>query len=129
MKCSSPPRRSTGLPQRKARPKPVNRKRKASEFARCYGSKERVAWVKRQNCAVGSAACCGEIHNAHAFGDGTSRRADAEFILPMCDYHHRQMHYRGAMTFETMYNMNLYAASQRTNARWLAHLASGAQQD
>ncbi len=71
LKRSSPPRRST-TPTRKTRVKPVNRKRKASEFKRAYGSKERVAWVKARPCE----ACnvIGYSENAHLLGNGGAGR-------------------------------------------------------
>lgn len=62
---SSPPKRSS-------RVKNVNRRRKAKEFARAYGSKERVTWVKARPCE----ACnvIGYSGNAHLLGNGGAGR-------------------------------------------------------
>lgn len=79
-------------------PRKVNRKRKASEFARCYGSKERVQWVKSLPCAVPN--CDGQpIENAHALGGGAGRKADYQLIAPLCRAHHRYLHQHGTHQF------------------------------
>ena len=94
MKRSSPPKRETPLarrrkpiargepPVRKTRPKPVNRKRKASAFKYSYGSKERVLFVKAMPCCV-----CGAIgsENAHIGGTqhGLSLKGPYTDIVPL----------------------------------------------
>lgn len=74
------------IPRRKPVNK-INKKRKASAFARCYGSKERVEWVKSLGCNV-----CGlrPAENAHTVTDGMGRKAGYETIIPLCNYHHRR---------------------------------------
>lgn len=68
---------------RKTPVKKVNRKRKQSAFARQYGSKERVAFVKSLPCAA-----CGVIgfsENAHLLGnDGAGRKGPYTSIGPLC---------------------------------------------
>ena len=69
------------------------KKRSASEFARIYGSRERVEWVKTLPCAVASCGlscgpCDGEIHNAHTVSGGKGRKADAATVAPLCAKHH-----------------------------------------
>lgn len=83
---------------RTTRVKRVNRQRRASEFARCYGSKARVAWVKSLPCIV---AVCGVTpsENAHTVTGGMGRKADADTIAPLCHSHHRFLHQRGVETF------------------------------
>lgn len=71
----------------------VNAKRKKSEFARAYGSKERVEWVKAQACVMCShleVATVQPCHNAHTVSGGKGRKADANTIIPLCPEHHRQ---------------------------------------
>jgi hypothetical protein len=89
MKHSPLKRRSPLSPRTSGDRKPlkrVNRKRRASEFARCYGSKERVEWVKRQPCID-----CGATpsDNAHVEGEGVGRKAHHTRIVPLCRTHHR----------------------------------------
>jgi hypothetical protein len=55
--------------------------RKPSEFARIYGSKERVEWIKSLPC-VGCGATPSD--NAHTVSGGKGRKADAETIAPLC---------------------------------------------
>lgn len=69
-----------------AKPKPirkVNPKRRKSEFARTYHSKERVAFVRGLKCSA-----CGVVgysENAHVLGNGgMSRKADYTTIAPLC---------------------------------------------
>jgi hypothetical protein len=69
--------------KRGGRLKPVNRKRRTSEFARCYHSKERVAFVKSLPCA-----CCTDrltgCDNAHTRNGGAGRKGDYTTIVPLC---------------------------------------------
>lgn len=77
LKRSAPPPRGKAI-----RRKP----RKASEFARIYGSEARVRWVKSLPC-VGCGAIPSEdrpSENAHTVTGGTSRKADAATIAPLC---------------------------------------------
>lgn len=67
--------------------KPIRKKpRKPSEFARIYGSKERMEFVKSLPCAA-----CGVVgysENAHLLGSGgLSRKAGYETIAPLCGVH------------------------------------------
>ena len=65
----------------------VNRKRRAREFARSYGSSDRVEFVKALPCSV---LGCGirPSENAHLTNDGLGRKADADQIFPLCRQHH-----------------------------------------
>lgn len=80
--------------KRGGRVKPINKARRTSEFARTYGSKARVAWVKALPCSVmfcENAPC----ENAHIANAGAGRKADYRFIVPLCPHHHRLQHTRG----------------------------------
>lgn len=80
---------------RGGRPKP--KKRSASEFARIYGSRARVSFVKSMGCVFCSTlspfigrATMGECHNAHTETGGMGRKADYTTIVPLCASHHRR---------------------------------------
>jgi len=77
------PRRTPLSPRQPPRGR---RKRRPSEFARIYGSKARVAWVKALGCVI-----CGAVpsDNAHTAGGGTGYKAGYETIVPLCREHHR----------------------------------------
>lgn len=62
--------------------KPRNAKRRASEFKRWYGSKERVAWVRALPCVW----CLSRegSDNAHTENGGKGRKADYQTIAPLC---------------------------------------------
>ena len=82
IKRRKPPKKATKQPHRK----PVKRKnvaRKNQEWARAYGSPERVQWFKSQPCIL-----CGAedfTANAHTVGGGGSRKGPAESVIPLCD--------------------------------------------
>ena len=63
--------------------KRVNRKRKAKNFARAYGSELRVMYVQGLPCAA-----CGHIghsENAHIRSkSGAGRKGDASTVIPLC---------------------------------------------
>ena len=76
---------------RTGRIRPRSPERRASAFARTYGSKARVAWVKSLPCFAGPVAvvrCEGPVENAHTETGGTSYKADAATIAPLCRAHH-----------------------------------------
>lgn len=89
MKQRTPLRRRTPLP-RPSRPikrgpvKRVNRARKASSFARAYGSKERVAFVKSLPCV--NCSVVGFSQNAHGKHEkrGRGQKASYKAIIPLC---------------------------------------------
>lgn len=109
---------------RRVRPKAVNRKRKASEFKRCYQSKVRVEWVRHQKCVA-----CGYVprdegrlcENAHIETGGTGRKADRTKIVPLCWICHLQIHRVGRVTFEKVFDgIDLEKLAAQTEAAWLA---------
>ncbi len=109
---------------RKSRPKPINRKRRASEFRRAYGSQERVAFVRRLPCVVCVGLMvrpAGESDNAHIIGGGAGRKADARHIAPICRIHHRALHAAGSLSeFYVMFGfkVDLAQAAAETDAAW-----------
>jgi hypothetical protein len=129
MKRSGMPRRTrlssgSGLTRssriaRKARIKASNPARRKSEWQRCYGSKERVAWVKsRPSVASGKGPCV----NAHTRSDGAGRKADACWIVPLTDAEHRELHRIGVASFEARYGINLEFMAAQTAMAYADHL-------
>lgn len=107
-----PPRRA-----RLARGPIRAKKRTPSEFARIYGSRERVQWVKTQPCIAALWGCVGPMVNAHTETGGTGRKGPYQSIVPACDHHHREMH-RGVETFQRVYRVDLAACARATEAAW-----------
>lgn len=63
----------------------VRRRRTKKDFARIYGSKARVEWVKRQPCvACGVVGYSENAHVAPKGEAGTGYKADAKWIVPLC---------------------------------------------
>jgi hypothetical protein len=116
MKRRSPIKRTSGLARTATLPR-VNRKRRQSEFARTYGSKARVAFVKSLPCVVRH---CGDwrIENAHTETGGMGRKADASTIAPICQRHHRELHQVGTHTFQAVHRVDLAACAAATDAAW-----------
>ncbi len=109
---------STIPPTRKV-VKKRNAGRRVSEFARAYGSRARVQFVKQYACLVGDAYCIGEpIDNAHTIGGGMGRKADATTIVPLCRYHHRELHRHGVGTFVAVHRIEFAAAAARVERDW-----------
>ncbi len=108
--------------------KPIKKKsRSASEFARIYGSRARVAWVKTLGCVVSNPVCATQpIDNAHTRTGGTSRKANAETIAPICRWHHRELHRIGQRSFEQKYYLNLASEAAQTEREWQNFVAAGA---
>ena len=91
MKRTPLPKRRT--PIRRAPVRKVNPKRKASEWARCYGSKARVRFVAWLPCACG----CGlrPCENAHIGTGGMGRKGDYDTVVPLTPECHRRVHQSG----------------------------------
>jgi hypothetical protein len=96
--------------------KKTNRKRRVSEFARCYHSQGRVEWVKAQPCVVSGYTPC---DNAHIEGDGAGRKAAFDKIVPLARKHHRELH-KGRAAFEKKYDVDLDALAALTELAWRA---------
>ena len=125
MKRSSPlPPSSAPLRSREpARGGPIrkrNTKRRMSEFARCFGSRERVAWIKSRACVVTGSRH--EIENVHVRGGGAGRRADYCWIVPMSRPLHRLLHNIGKVSFECRWGIDLDYLAEQTQAAWQSHL-------
>ena len=104
------------------RTKPIKRSgriapksRTAGEFARIYGSKARVRWVKAQPCVS-----CGEgpCQNHHTQNGGLSRKSDYVHIVPLCAHCHHA-HHTGVLRGTREW----WAEQARlTEIRWTMHL-------
>lgn len=101
--------------KRRTRVKPSNPKRKGKAFARAYGSEARVAWVKNLPCLVCAAT---PSQNAHVRSGGTGRKADARWIVPLCDTHHHELHTKGINTFEVKYLLDLDIWAMLIDIQW-----------
>lgn len=123
-------------PMKRGRIKP--KKRKASEFARIYGSKERVEWVKSLSC-VGCGrnwdTTCVPIDNAHIETGGMGRKADYDKIVPLCSRLapkfscHGRFHRHGRDDLEMWAGINLEVAAAETEARWQSFLQQQDNED
>lgn len=111
------------------RVKPKNAKRRQSEFARCYGSRARVAFVKGLPCLV-----CAVIHpafvlsagpsdNAHTENGGKGRKGPFTSIVPLCRNHHRRYDEHRAPFDQSAARDVFKIAGPLIEARWQAHLA------
>lgn len=98
-----------------------NPERKAREFTRAYGGEERVKWIAAQPCVV-----CGRTpsQNAHVRGGGAGRKADARWVVPLCDICHQSLHLFGQKTCEATWKIDLMHAAEIVDARWEVHLAT-----
>lgn len=125
MKPRSSPRRKKPLPKstsfakRGGKPKPTNPARRKKAFARAYGSKERVEFVKSLPCLV---CGCSPSENAHVGkeGAGAGRKANADQIAALCSRCHAELHRMGAESFERQYKTHLETLMRFTEFRWLA---------
>lgn len=92
---------------------------KAKDFARKYGSEERVGFVRSLPCV-----CCWRApsENAHTKSGGVGRKADYTTIVPLCKTHHTLAHTKGMKTVGEMFKVDWELSARLTQARWLVHL-------
>lgn len=93
--------------------------RHAAEWARAYGSDARVEWVKRQPCLVPGCQR-GPCDNAHVGNGGIGRKEDADRIVPLCGFHHRELHDTGRHVFERVHELDLLHSALLLEERWRA---------
>lgn len=96
--------------------------RSPEEFARIYGSKARVEFVKRLPCAA-----CGydrdRCENHHIRGDGVSRKADYTTIIPLCAICHDLWHDKGRSYVAQRFGLDPEHAARTTEHAWQAESA------
>lgn len=112
----------------KSRPNPVNRKRRAKEYARCFHSKERRKFVQSLPCCA-----CGKMptkycpsDNHHIKSDGTGRKSAYTNIVPLCRVDHALVHSIGRTSFEEYHGIRLSRLARFTEVAWLEHQRSAA---
>ena len=95
----------------------MNPARRAKEWARAYGSLERVFYINNHLSCVVETCVRTDLQNAHIETGGMSRKADADKIVPMCSEHHA-LHHTGAETFVECYGLDLQAMAAETERLW-----------
>ena len=103
----TPLRRNAALARKKPI-NPVNRERKKREYARCYGSKERVERIRALGCAVCGKAPSDNAHVRSRGAGGTWRD-----VVPLCPDHHSEQHRVGWDTFRARYPRDYEALAER----------------
>lgn len=76
-------------------------------------------WIKHQKCLCQKEfgfECMGDVvgHHVKAKGIGGKRKPEFDFwnLVPLCYYHHRQVHDKSAFQFEQKYGINLKEKAQ-----------------
>ncbi len=126
----SPVPKPTKAEQKPRKPvKTVNRKRKATEFIRCYHSEARVEFVRNLPCVVCGAIFC---ENSHITNGGAGRKGAYRKIVPLCfnmyapqdgcyrEGHHAESHRIGIKSFAAKYHLDLPALAEETERAWQA---------
>jgi hypothetical protein len=98
------------------------KKRSAADFQRVYGSTARVQWVQSQPCSV-MACPRSPSETAHTVTGGMGRKADAATTIPLCAYHHAELHQVGTHSFEVLHRVPLAWLAAQTAEAWAAHEA------
>lgn len=110
-------------------PRAKNLARSADTYTRCYHSQERVEFIQSLPCIV--TGCVKPSENMHIEGDGASRKANYDKIVPCCKGHHTtrtdSLHQLGREEFEGTHMVDLAALSldaERTWRRFAGNLPS-----
>lgn len=105
-------------PRRTKRVNPINKARRAKEWARAYHSIERVWWIANGCACVVPDCLARDCENAHTETGGMGRKADYTTVVPLCTFHHRKLHRIGRDTFEECYCVTLEEAARLTQQAW-----------
>ena len=104
---------------KRSRLNPVNRKRKAKNWARAYGSAAFVQWISRLPCWACNYAGPSPRQAAHTISGGMGRKADANTIIALCGVCHAKQHQSGWLAIGMCEESRQRAAAQ-TQAIWEA---------
>lgn len=104
---------------KRSRLNPVNRKRKAKNWARAYGSAAFVQWISRLPCWACNYAGPSPRQAAHTTTGGMGRKADANTIIALCNVCHAKQHQSGWLAIG-MTNESKERAAAQTQAMWEA---------
>ena len=105
--------------KRTGRINPVNRKRKAKNWERAYGSKAFVQWISRLPCWACNYAGPSPRQAAHTTTGGMGRKADANTIIALCNVCHSKQHTRGWLSIG-MTDESKRRAAEYTQTMWEA---------
>ena len=115
------PMKRTGSLKRTGRIKP--KKRTKAEAERIYGTDARRDWMTSHRCFT--CGMLGLTEQAHLVSGGTSRKADARHIIPLCHWCHREQHRVGLADFAEAHGLavqDLHDEAERLDRAWNAHL-------
>lgn len=104
---------------------PHSAEAKAADFARKYGSLDRVQWVQRQPSVVSGKTPCVNAHVSPHGESGVGYKADARWIVPLTDDEHREETDDGIETFCARRGITvdqLRAFAPLTEERWQSFL-------
>jgi hypothetical protein len=110
-----------------------NAKRRQTEFARCYGSRARVQFVKAMPCCYCNAISplfgmtAGKSDNAHTENGGMGWKADYTTIVPLCRPHHRRYDEHAAPFHEAVIRTAIQRYAAVVEALWQKSGAGVAQ--
>lgn len=116
LRRSGPPRRRTRLTRRK-RLAPVNRERRAREFAKAFNDPGFVAWVHSLGCSV-PGCWRTDIEAAHV-EKPRSRGGVWTGVAPLCARHHDAQEKR-TDAFNADHGIDLYLIADAVAQRWMA---------
>jgi hypothetical protein len=97
--------------------------REQVEFQRCFGSADRMAWVRAQPCVV--LGCPGSpCENVHIGMGPKQSLGDSTLIVPACAGHRALLQGAlGTAKFAALYHLDLVAEAIDLELRWRQHLA------
>ncbi len=107
---------------------PVNRKRRVSEFVRCYRSKARVRFVRALPCAACGVHDPAGCDNAHTENGGAGRKGNYTTIIPLCRRCHTRQHQSGYSAIG-MTATGRERAAALTQELWEAYRGRGEEAD
>lgn len=104
---------------KRSRINPVNRSRRAKNFARAYGSPAFLKFIHRLPCWTCGYAGPSPRQAAHTANGGMGRKADAATVIALCNVCHSKQHQSGWLAIGMTDESRKRAAAQ-TWASWEA---------
>lgn len=92
-----------------------NRARLKKRRAECFG--EKAEWIRKMPCVMRlHQGCSSRVEAIHVRSRGAGGKAES--LLPMCNYHHGQLHVMGRRTFEAFHVRDLGRAAEKYERLW-----------
>jgi hypothetical protein len=115
-------RRRSPIPKSRSVHEVLERRRaRRVKTDRSSDAPEHLSYVRDLACVISNASCvsarCHAHHVRNGTGGGTAKKPSDRWAVPLCAFHHAEIHQVGWRTFEVRYGVDLRETAEHIAAR------------